>query len=189
MTPARRSDRDAPPGTWPPGDDRHALTVTVWAQLRQLVTEVGDPRREVRDALGLSFVKAKALRRLERSGPLTLRELTDELATDPPYTTLIVDGLEQAGMVERRAHPTDRRAKQVHLTPRGRQTARLAERVLGEPPAQFAALDLDDLTALRRIVTQVLSRAGQGPRPGVRASGPMTGRGDPPAVVRTGEPG
>jgi DNA-binding MarR family transcriptional regulator len=156
-TPARKVNQ---PDPTPSPSPTHALAVSVWAQLRLLMTAVGDPRQEVRDALGLSFIKAKALRRLERSGPLTLRELTGCLATDPPYTTLVVDGLEQAGLVQRRAHPTDRRAKQVHLTAEGHQAAQTAERILGEPPAPFSGLDIQDLLTLDRIITDVLTRAG-----------------------------
>jgi len=139
--------------------DRAALAAEVWGQLRRLVTETDDPRRRIRDELGLSFVKAKALRRLESDGPLTHRELTDALSVDPPYTTLVVDSLEQAGLVQRQAHPTDRRAKQVHLTDPGRLVARRAEELLGQPPAPMLELSLTDLRSLHQILGQVLGRA------------------------------
>ena len=129
----------------------------VWADLRRLLNEVRDPRAAVREAVGLSFVKAKALRLLELGGPLTLRELTEILATDPPYTTLIVDGLQDGGLAERRPHPTDRRAKQVYLTQEGHRLARRVIEVLSEPPPALVNLDPDDLAALQRILSLLLA--------------------------------
>ena len=150
-------DPDATPdrGTTP-DPQAHARAREVWADLRRLLNEVGEPRTAVRAAVGLSLVKGKALRLLEQRGPLTLRELTDILATDPPYTTLTVDGLADAGLVERRPHPTDRRAKQVHLTDQGHQAARRVIDVLSEPPPALVRLDPDDLQTLQRILGRLL---------------------------------
>ena len=67
------------------------------------------------EALGLSFARMRALRRLAAQ-PHTLRELAEQLEADPPYVTLIVDDLEERGLVQRTPHPEDRRAKLVQLT-------------------------------------------------------------------------
>ena len=48
------------------------------------------------DALGLSWTRVLALRRLAVE-PLTQRGLAHSLAADPPYVTLMVDDLELAG--------------------------------------------------------------------------------------------
>jgi DNA-binding MarR family transcriptional regulator len=138
--------------------DREDVATRTWNDLRRLVTEIRDPRREVRERLGLSFVKVKALRALQRFGPLTLRELTDRLGTDPPYTTLVVDALQSAGLVTRGPHPSDRRAKQVQLTETGHRTARQAEEVLGTPPPELLAVPEADLTTLHRIVAALLEQ-------------------------------
>ena len=57
-----------------------------------------DRKVAVSEALGLSFARVRALRRLAAE-PLTLRALAELLAADPPYVTLIVDDLEKRGLV------------------------------------------------------------------------------------------
>ncbi|GAA4559161.1 MarR family winged helix-turn-helix transcriptional regulator [Planotetraspora kaengkrachanensis] len=126
----------------------------VWQGIRALVLDAHDRRKEVCEALGMSFVRAKALRRLVR-GPLTLRDLAEHLATDAPYTSVVVADLERRGMVERATHPGDRRAKIVTITPAGAEAAALAERILGEPPDPLLSLDAGDLAALDRIVAAI----------------------------------
>jgi DNA-binding MarR family transcriptional regulator len=122
----------------------------VWAAMSALVLD-GDRRQEVSDALGLSFARVRALRRLTGE-PATGRELAARLGADPPYVTVIVDDLERRGLVERTPHPTDRRAKLIRLTDDGRRAAQEADRILGEPPAALRSLPAEDLAALDRIL-------------------------------------
>ncbi|HWE90796.1 MAG TPA: MarR family transcriptional regulator [Pseudonocardiaceae bacterium] len=129
---------------------------SAWSGLRTLVLDLHDRRKEVSAALDMSFIRAKALRKLS-SGPLTMRELTAQLATDPPYTTLVVDGLEKRGFVRRAVHPDDRRAKIVSITSAGRLMSARADAILNEPPAALLALSPDDLAALDRIVGVLLA--------------------------------
>ncbi|MEU7854565.1 MarR family transcriptional regulator [Nonomuraea sp. NPDC049141] len=50
---------------------------------------------------------------------MTLRELSDRMSCEPSNATFIADKLEQRGLIERHAHPQDRRAKQLVLTSEG----------------------------------------------------------------------
>ena len=75
-----------------------------------------------------------ALRRLATE-PQTQSDLARGLSADPPYVTLMVDDLQKRGLVRRKPHPTDRRAKLVELTPSGRAAAARADAILDEPPA------------------------------------------------------
>lgn len=56
-----------------------------------------------------------------RSGgdPVTQRDLADQAATDPMMTSQVLRALEQKGLLERRDHPTDRRAKSLIATETG----------------------------------------------------------------------
>jgi DNA-binding MarR family transcriptional regulator len=126
-----------------------------WRIIRELVLD-HDRRKAVADAFGLSFVRVKALRRLV-DGPLTMRELAARLATDPPYTTLIVDDLEQRGLVARSVDPRDRRAKIVTVTEAGADLARRAEQLLDVPPAVLRELPADDLAVLERVLSALRS--------------------------------
>ncbi|MFG2038034.1 MarR family winged helix-turn-helix transcriptional regulator [Dactylosporangium sp. NPDC048998] len=126
----------------------------VWRELLALVHERHDRRKEACEALDLSFVRIKALRRIAIE-PTTMRELAAGLQTDAPYTTLVVDDLERRGLVLRAPHPADRRAKLVTATELGRAEAARAEEILTQPPPQMLALDPEELTTLARIVAKL----------------------------------
>lgn len=87
---------------------------------------------------------------------MTQRQLADELDVSPRNVTTLIDSLEATGFVSRMAHPTDRRAIVVVLTPKGKQSfARLdtdmtefADRLLGD-------LGREDLDTFRRILDSV----------------------------------
>jgi len=125
-----------------------------WQAMRSLVLEKHDRRAEVCQALDMSFIKVKALRRLAQ-GPLTMRELTDTLAIDKPYTTLVVDFLEDRGLVERSRHPDDRRCKIVTVTAAGAAEAAKADEIIDAPPAPLLALSEREAAELDRILAKL----------------------------------
>jgi DNA-binding MarR family transcriptional regulator len=125
----------------------------VWLLMNDLVLD-NDRRREVSDALGISFARARALRRLARA-PMSMSELAAALGIDPPNATVVVDDLESLGLARRRPHPTDRRAKVVEPTRKGKEMARRADAILAAPPPALNALSADDLETLRRILKSV----------------------------------
>jgi MarR family transcriptional regulator, organic hydroperoxide resistance regulator len=90
-----------------------------------LAQQIADHVRERAVALGLTAAQATALR--EMTGPMTMRELAERMSCEPSNATYVVDKLEQRGLIERCAHPTDRRARQLVLTAKG---ATLRERLL-----------------------------------------------------------
>ncbi|MEA2303607.1 MAG: hypothetical protein QOH43_887 [Solirubrobacteraceae bacterium] len=145
-----------------PGDDaphRDDASVTsreVWLLISDLVLD-NDRRREVSEALGISFGRARALRRVARR-PMSMSELAAALGIDPPNATVVVDDLESLRLARRRPHPSDRRAKVVEATRKGKDMARRADAILGTPPPALSALSRDDLEALRRIFTSVTPR-------------------------------
>ena len=125
----------------------------VWLLMNDLVLS-HDRRREVSEAVGLSFSRTRAVRRLARR-PMTMRELADALGIDPPNATTLVDELESLGLALRRPHPTDRRAKLVEATRKGKTLARRADAILATPPPGLSALSEADLAALRRILQRL----------------------------------
>lgn len=68
---------------------------------------------------------------------------------------MLVDDLESLGLVRRRPDPTDRRAKVVEATRKGKTMARQADAILGTPPPALSRLDGEDLEALRRILRSI----------------------------------
>lgn len=134
----------------------HEAASRAWGNLREMVLGGNERRKEVADALGMSFFRIKALRRIAKR-PVTLRELADDLMTDRPYTTLVVDALARQGLVDRTANPADRRSKIVSVTEAGRAAADRANSILGTPPPALLALPEEELAALDRIMARLVA--------------------------------
>ncbi|GAA3090240.1 MarR family winged helix-turn-helix transcriptional regulator [Streptomyces rectiviolaceus] len=105
--------------------------------------------------LGLTAPQATALREL--AGPMTMRELAERMSCEPSNATFVVDKLEKQELIERRPHPSDRRAKQLVLTTEG---GALRERLLGllAEDSPLAALTQKEQDALRGLLQQAISR-------------------------------
>ena len=112
---------------------------------------------DLADALGfrLGAGRGKILYQL-RDGPLTLSELAEANGFDAPYTTIVVDKLEDHGLVERRVHPDDRRRKLVALTAAGRAAISTADAIRHRPPLAVAALGADEVLELVRLLGRVI---------------------------------
>jgi DNA-binding MarR family transcriptional regulator len=128
----------------------------VWLLMSDLVLD-NTRRREVSDALEMSFGRARAIRRLARQ-PMSMREFADAMGIDPPNATVLVADLEAQGLARRKPHPTDGRAKVVEATRKGKALARKADEILATPPAALSELDADELRTLRRILESVATR-------------------------------
>jgi hypothetical protein len=91
------------------------------ADLVAALHRFGLERDRLRTALArqarLSIADLDALEHLELAGALSQRDLADRLLLTSGAVTLLVDRLERAGLVVRRAHPTDRRVSLVELAP------------------------------------------------------------------------
>ena len=68
------------------------------------------------NSCGLSMARTKVLSKLHELGPTRQNVLAAGFGLSPHSITDIVDGLERLGLAERRADPTDRRAKLVAIT-------------------------------------------------------------------------
>ncbi|MFI8933674.1 MarR family winged helix-turn-helix transcriptional regulator [Streptomyces sp. NPDC053474] len=139
----------AAPADLPAADWRVCGLVNALA--RRIETHV----REHAIALGLTAPQAIALREL--TGPLTLRELAQRMSCEPSNATFVSDRLEEQGLVERRPHPSDRRAKQLVLTPQG--TA-LRERLMASLSKESPLSPLSDREqdTLRDLLTRAVVR-------------------------------
>jgi DNA-binding MarR family transcriptional regulator len=109
-------------------------------------------RRSARAKVGgepLTGSQVEVLRLVETVPGLGVRDAAAALHLAPNTVSTLVGGLVAAGMLDRRADPDDRRAKQLHLTPAA--TTRLRrwrderDRVLA---TALERLDADDRAAL-----------------------------------------
>src|SRR5215207_3476891 len=136
-----------------PPDESSAIAREAWRLMSDLVLDSGR-RRQVSEALGMSFGRVRAIRRIARRST-SMGELAAALGIDPPNATVMVDDLESQGLVRRRPHPSDRRAKVVEATRKGKALARRADMILATPPPALGDLGADELEALRRILERV----------------------------------
>jgi DNA-binding MarR family transcriptional regulator len=138
------------------------LATSAWQSMRSLVLDLHDRREAVSEAIGMSYLRAKALRQL-LPGPLPMGELSASLMTDAPYTTVIVDDLEHRGLVNREVNPTDRRSKLVRITAAGRAVARKAHRIQSAPPPALSALSDAELATLERLLSRLVDASDEPP--------------------------
>lgn len=127
----------------------------VWAAMRGLV-ECYPSKQRVRGALdlGRGSGRVKSLLWLAQ-GPLSLSGLAEAVGVDAPYATLIVDSLEERGLVERQPDPVDRRRKLVTLTAAGQDAVDRVLAIQREPPPGFAALTPQELDTLEELIGRV----------------------------------
>jgi DNA-binding MarR family transcriptional regulator len=59
---------------------------------------------------------------LDVEGAITQQALVKATGIDPSSMVATIDELEKRGLVERRPHPSDRRAHLLHMTDKGRET-------------------------------------------------------------------
>lgn len=124
--------------------------------MRQFVDE-HSRHRDLTEALGFSLGagRGRVLFQL-RTGPLTHSQLAELNRTTGPYISLIVDKLEEHGLVERGPHPDDRRRKLVSLTPSGLAAIATAEAILYRPPLAITVLTDQELNHLIELVQRVV---------------------------------
>ena len=98
--------------------------------------------------------------------------LAEALGIEGPSLVRSIDQLVEAGFVERREDPADRRAKTLHLTPAGEAACQPIEAALGQLRATLfeGVADADIAACLRvfAVLGERLGRAAPGPQEGRR---------------------
>ncbi|MCJ1714783.1 MarR family winged helix-turn-helix transcriptional regulator [Microbacterium sp. M1A1_1b] len=126
----------------------------------RLAAAVGRINRRARsDAASLGYGIVSALATVQREGPLRPGDLSRlEVVTKPTMTRILTE-LEQRGLIEREADPTDGRAFMVSITDAGvaavedartQRTGIVAELIHDLPAADLAAI-AGALDALERV--------------------------------------
>jgi DNA-binding MarR family transcriptional regulator len=87
---------------------------------------------------------------------MTLGDVARAERFDAPYATVIVDQLEEKGLVTRQADPDDHRRKLVALTPAGEKAIAIADNILSTPPAVMNRLTDAELRVLTLLLTRLL---------------------------------
>lgn len=128
--------------------------------LGYLVTDLGRLFGRVFDRrvahLELTRVQWRALKRLGHAQGVTQVELADQLDVEPIALGRVIDRLQKAGFVERRADPADRRVWRLYLLPQSAQVMGPVESVADvlrrEATAGVSAAELaTTLSVLNRV--------------------------------------
>jgi DNA-binding MarR family transcriptional regulator len=80
---------------------------------------------------GLTATETKALDLLERLGPLTAGELSEQSGLAPASVTGLIDRLERKGVARRIPHPQDRRRVLIEMNREAVSTTRFDDLVAG----------------------------------------------------------
>ncbi len=135
---------------------------SVDASVTELAHAVGLLVRRVRataTAEGLSMTESVVISRLAKEGPTTTAELARLEGMRPQSMRTTVSALEKMGIVERKAHPTDRRQVFIALTRHGaelRKTTKDTKRSwLAQSVAALPAADRDTLFAAGVIMLRL----------------------------------
>jgi DNA-binding MarR family transcriptional regulator len=135
--------------------------------MQTLPFEIGETAHALRKAfdrravgLGVTRAQWKVLFRLERDPGLRQIELAEMLDIEPITLSRIVDRLEEAGLVERVADPTDRRAWRLHVTAKAEPLIEklhaLADGMIADA---FAGVDPKDIETTRAVLRCVRQNA------------------------------
>ena len=128
---------------------RTTATPDLAVRLRLAITRTSRRLRQ-EAGTGLSPTLTSALATIDTHGPLTPSELASRERVQRPTATRLVARLEELGVLQRAADPTDRRSSLLSVTPeghalmeemRGRKTAYLAHRIEKLDAEERAALD------------------------------------------------
>ena len=110
-------------------------------------------------ALGLTPARTHLLWELGRRGPVPQRVLAEALKVTARAVTGLVDALVAQGLVTREAHPTDRRATLVTLTPRGETlVAQLKRDHKNLARALFASMSRGEFELFAQGLTGLIDR-------------------------------
>jgi DNA-binding MarR family transcriptional regulator len=132
----------------------------VWFRFVRLHRRAGSAIAAELKTLGLSIPQFDLLSTLTEQEGLSQQELAERLYVTKGNVSGLLDRMVDAGLVERRAIPGDRRSNALHLTAKGRS---LAEQGIAAQKAYvtrtLGALDPKDLADLERLVLAWRERA------------------------------
>jgi DNA-binding MarR family transcriptional regulator len=126
-------------------------------------------------ALSLTPAQAGLLRLIAWQPGQSQQQIARTLGTPPSRLVLLIDSLEERGLIERRRNPDDRRHHAVHLTGAGTAfMGQLASAGAAHEDDICDGLDPAERAQLRELLERIAVRQGltAGVHPGYRQAGP-----------------
>jgi DNA-binding MarR family transcriptional regulator len=129
------------------------LTSRIGYLLKHAQLRFQEIQRDALTPLSLDGRLLAVLVTAEHAGPCQQLRLAEKLEVDRTTMVDLIDRLEASGFVERHPDPDDRRARLIHLTPRGRKALAAGIAASEEVEARFlAALSAADQRTFRRTL-------------------------------------
>jgi DNA-binding MarR family transcriptional regulator len=114
------------------------------------------------ETIGLTPRMWGALNVLDAEGAVSQQQLGAAIGMDPSSMVGTIDELESRGLVQRRPHPSDRRAHALHLTDAGRDTLVRGRGVAHAAQEELLApLDAEDRARLHDLLLRVAEASHQ----------------------------
>jgi DNA-binding MarR family transcriptional regulator len=154
-----------------PGHTYSSGAEELWAAVVSALPTWEQRMNEASEAAGLSPVSAWALVQLDPKAPVSQKELAARLHCNPSTVVDPTDRLEEAGLIVRRAKPSDRRINVLVVTAKGAAVRkRLIERLF-RPPDAFRRMPAADRARFQAVLKAAQEEAI---RPGRRSSSGAT---------------
>ncbi|MEV0703836.1 MarR family transcriptional regulator [Saccharopolyspora sp. NPDC050389] len=135
---------------------------TLASRLRLAVVRLNRRLRAQSADSKITLSQLSALSCLHKAGALTPGELAAREGVQPPSMTRVISALEDAGLVARRAHPTDGRQAIVELTEAGQaridEEVSIRERWLDQQLADLSEEDRRVLFQAAEIIDRLAGR-------------------------------
>lgn len=137
-----------------PMADARAASALVLEAIPLLMCHVRDELAE--SGSGLSIAQFRCLKMVQRNADVSLGDLADAHGVSPPAMSKLVEGLVEAGLLERRSADGDRRRIALTVSPAGRRKIDLVvERLRASLAERLGGLSAADLAALERALPRV----------------------------------
>ncbi|THF67733.1 MarR family transcriptional regulator [Deinococcus sp. Arct2-2] len=137
--------------TMPTGADRWTGYALAW-----VTSLAGQQYAEGMASLGLQPAHAAILQMLHEAGPMNQNRLAERTRIDKAPMVGLLNTLEGLTLVERRPHPRDRRAFEVHLTPEGEGKLQEVENMNAQVTETFfAPLSAAEQRTLHDLLTRL----------------------------------
>jgi DNA-binding MarR family transcriptional regulator len=131
-------------------------SLQTWLALWRVCQKMQHELEGVLSDSGLTLAQFDVLANLGMSEGITQQELAERLLVTKGNVCGVLDRMESAGLVERRADPTDRRVNRIHLTRQGRTALQSAFPThLGVIERCFETLSLAEQRTLHQLVTRL----------------------------------
>ena len=139
-----------------------ARETTLGSRLRVAVVRLNRRLRAQTSDSVITLSQTSALMSVYKAGPMTPGELAAKEGVQPPSMTRVIAGLEELGLVSRRAHPSDGRQAIVELTDHGHsrieEEVTERERWLDQQIADLAPDERAELARAVEIIDRIANR-------------------------------